>query len=157
MAPFRTTLVLAILLPFPVAFRKKTKFIKLCIKFQRKQVNFCRLSVLFGCCARNQNSAIACILLKFSKAVRALKVNETKLTATNAFIVNLFAIEREKKNHNMTRNFSFGTPREVLTCLFPCSLQTTPIGDFPHYFSFSHFLQLHVAFRKEQSIHEIQH
>ena len=144
MAPFRTTLVLAILLPFPVAFRKKTKFIKLCIKFQRKQVNFlspqCTIWLL-----RKKSEQRNCLHFAI-KAVRARKVNETKLPATNAFIVNLFAIEREKKNHNMTRNFSFGTPREVLTCLFPCSLQTTPIGNFPHYFSFSHFFATSCCF-----------
>ena len=68
----------------------------------------------------------------------ALRVNETKLTPTSAFIVNLFALESEN-NQNMIKESSFGTPRRVLTYLLIFSLGRTPIGVFPNYFSFSHF------------------
>ena len=40
----------------------------------------------------------------------------------------------------MIREPSFRTPDALLTCLLALSLRTTPIGVFPEYFSFSHYL-----------------
>ena len=40
--------------------------------------------------------------------MRALRVNETKLTSGNAFIVDLFALGGEKKNQNMTKELFLG-------------------------------------------------
>ena len=78
----------------------------------------------------------------------ALRVNKSKLIFRNAFIVNLFALESEN-NQNMIKKPSFGTPRGLLICVLTLSLQTTPIGVFPDYFSFSHFLATSCCFHKK--------
>ena len=46
--------------------------------------------------------------------MRALRVNETKITSGNVFIVNLFALGNEK-NQKITKGPSFGTVGGVLT------------------------------------------
>ena len=43
---------------------------------------------------------MAYIFSKIWKTMRALRVNETKLTSRNAFIVNIFALESEKEPKN---------------------------------------------------------
>ena len=48
----------------------------------------------------------------------------------------------------MAKKPCFGTPHEDLTCLLTISLQTTPIGVFLHYFSFSTLWPLPAAFEK---------
>ena len=75
------------------------------------QPDFCRLSVLVCCCAANQYSKVGCIFQKFEKTVRALRVNETKPTYINAFIVDLFAIESGKKNRLDEITFFWDSPR----------------------------------------------
>ena len=99
---------------------KKIKFIKFYTKFHVKQAKY---------------SEIACI---FSKM---LKHSARKLTPRNPFIVNLFALESEN-NQKMMKEFSFGTPCGVLTCLLTLNLRTMSIGVFPDYFSFSYFLAI---------------
>ena len=42
----------------------------------------------------------------------AVRVNETKITRGNAFIVHLFTLGDEK-NENMTKNYSFGAPHSL--------------------------------------------
>ena len=45
-----------------------------------------------------------------------------------------------KKNKSMIKELSLTIPPGLLTCLLTLSLQTMPIGVFPDYFSFSHYL-----------------
>ena len=63
----------------------------------------------------------------------ALRVNETKLTSGNAFIVDLFPLGGEKESKYDERTHG------VLTCLLTLSLRKTQ-SVFVDYFSFSHFL-----------------
>ena len=44
--------------------------------------------------------------IKKKKTVRALRVNETKVTLRNAFIGNLFALKSEKESKNDERTLS---------------------------------------------------
>ena len=50
----------------------------------------------------------------------------------------------------MIKEPSFGTPCGLLTCLLTLSLRTTPIGVFPDYFSFSHFLETSCCLYKKR-------
>ena len=51
-----------------------------------------------------------------------LRINKTKPTSGNAFIVDIFAFGDEK-NKNMMKQLSFGAHHRVLTCLLTLSLQ----------------------------------
>ena len=59
-----------------------------------------------------------------------------------------------KKNQNVIKEPSFGTPRGVMTCLLTLSLRTTPIGVFSDYFSFSHFWPLTIAFKTKELLND---
>ena len=69
----------------------------------------------------------------------SLRVNETKLTLRNAFILDLFALggEKESKYNEKT---PLGAPCRNSTCQLTLSLRKTHTHVFPHYFSFRHFL-----------------
>ena len=68
--------------------------------------------------------------------MQSLRVNETKRTLRNAFILDLFVLGGEKESkYNKTLY-----PYRNLTCLLTLSLQKTHIRVFPDYFSFKHFL-----------------
>ena len=47
---------------------------------------------------------MAAFFKKFTKILRALRVNETKVTLRNAFIDNLFALKNEKESKINERN-----------------------------------------------------
>ena len=82
----------------------------------------------------------------------ALRVYETKLTSKNPFIVNLFALGSEKGcKYGLIHQLSFGTPREVVTCLSTLIFQTTSVVVFPHYFSFDHFLAFFCGFLNKKT------
>ena len=49
----------------------------------------------------------------------ALSVNETKLTSTNAFIVNFFTLESKKRPINNERTFFWDYPRGLDLSLNP--------------------------------------
>ena len=78
---------------------KKTNFIKTCAKLLVKQAN-CFAVYVYSIVAAQQTSKakLSKFAHSFSKAVRALSVNERKLTLRNAFIVNLFGLESEKES-----------------------------------------------------------
>ena len=63
----------------------------------------------------------------------------------------IFLHSKVKKDPEMTKEPSFGTPRGVWTCLLSLSLRTTPFGGFPDYFSFSHFLATCCCFQSKGS------
>ena len=76
--------------------------------------------------------------------MRALRVNETKLTSRNAFCINhhlsiFFALESESELKYDQKTF-FWDSSWSLICLLTLSLRTTLIGVFPHYLSFSQFI-----------------
>ena len=77
---------------------------------------------------------LAEIIFSKNKTVLSLKVNETKLTLRNVFILDLFALggEKESKSNEMTP--ILGLRLETL------SLWKTHIRVFPDYFSFRNFL-----------------
>ena len=70
--------------------------------------------------------------------MRALRVNETKITLRNAFIVHLFALGG-KKNQNIIKEPSFGASCRNLRCLLTFNLRKTYICVAPDYFHFSIF------------------
>ena len=72
--------------------------------------------------------------------MRTLRVNETKRTLGNAFIVNLFVLEGEKNLKKITKGSSSGTAGGVLTCLLTLRPRMPHICGFLDYFSFSPFL-----------------
>ena len=59
----------------------------------------------FATAQETSTSELAVFFQKFQKTVHALRVNETKVTARNAFIGNLFALESKKKSKNDKRTF----------------------------------------------------
>ena len=54
---------------------------------------------------------MAAFFKKFTKILRALRVNETKVTLRNAFIDNLFALESKKESENDERTLFQDCPR----------------------------------------------
>ena len=64
----------------------------------------------FATAQQTSTSELAVFFQKFQKTVHALRVNETKVTARDAFIGNFFALESKKKS-KMTKGPSFETPR----------------------------------------------
>ena len=62
----------------------------------------------------------------------------------------IFLYQKVKKDPEMTKEPSFGTPRGVWTCFLTLSLRTTPFGGFPDYFSFSYFLTISYRFQKKR-------
>ena len=58
----------------------------------------------FAAVQQTSTAILTAFFKKFKKIVRALRVNETKVTLRNAFTDNLFALENEKesKNHERT-------------------------------------------------------
>ena len=52
----------------------------------------------------------------------------------------IFLDQKVKKNQNLIKEPSLGTPRGLLPCLLSLSLGMTPIGVFSDYFSLSNFL-----------------
>ena len=77
--------------------------------------------------------------------MRTLRVNKTKLSWGNAFIVDHFALGG-KKNQNMTKELTFGASYGVLTCILTLSLRKTHICVFLDYFNLAIFGALPVAF-----------
>ena len=75
----------------------RLSLLKFGLNFRQNKSNFCNLDVLFSCCRANQYSKICCDFSKFLKTVRALRVDETKVTPRIFFIDNIFALENEKK------------------------------------------------------------
>ena len=98
------TLVLAIFQPLSVAFKNKTNFIISCTKFRVKEAKF------LPCKCTGKLLAFFQIFLE---TVRALWVNETKLTFRNAFIFNLFALESKKESKKDKRTLIWGSPRSL--------------------------------------------
>ena len=78
---------------------ENAKFIKICTKLLVKQAN-CFAVYVYSIVAAQQTSKakLSKFAHSFSKAGRALSVNERKLTLRNAFIVNLFGLESEKES-----------------------------------------------------------
>ena len=116
-----------------------TNFIEFCTKFRVKKPKFlpCRCTSSLLRSKPVQRNYLH-FFRKNLKTVRALRINETKLTSGSAFIFNLFTLESEKESKK-DEEPSFGAPHGVLTCLLTFSLRTTPIGVLLDYFSFSHF------------------
>ena len=50
----------------------------------------------FAAVQQTSTAKLAAFFQKLKKAVRALRVNESKVTSRNTFIDNLFALESEK-------------------------------------------------------------
>ena len=92
----------------------KTKFIKFGTKFQVKGANFLPSSCtnLLLCNKPVQRNSLRFSKIK-KKTVRALRINETKVTSRNTAIVNLFVLGNEKES-KMTKGPSFRTACEGL-------------------------------------------
>ena len=110
-------------------FKLKLSSLNFALNFAKSQPHFSRLNVLVCCCTANPSSVIACVFSKILKTVRAVRVNETKITLRNAFLFNAFIL-RSKKNKKMTKGPSFGTARGVLTCLLNLSFRMPHICVF---------------------------
>ena len=115
-------------------FQIKTKFIKFCTKFFEKPTTFFPSK----CCAANPSSAIACVFSKILKTVRAVRVNETKVTLRNAFLFNAFILRSKKNKKNDKRIFFWDCSWSVDLSLKPQPPNATYMS-FLDYFSFSHF------------------
>ena len=76
---------------------------------------------------------------KIIKTKYILRVNETKLTLRNAFILDLFALGGEKISKYNERTLFWGSLQKLDLSVNP-QLRKTHIRVFPDYFSFRHFL-----------------
>ena len=136
--------------------KKKTKVIKFCIKIQLKKPiilpSQCT-SLVLGSNLVMQN------LMHFLKIFkrRCMLSGLMKLNLLlEMVLLSIFLNQKVKANENMTKKLSFGTPRKVFTCLLTLSLRTTPLGVFPHFFSFSHFLSTSCCFYKRKNTNSIK-
>ena len=59
---------------------------------------FAVLIYWFGAAQQTSTVKMSAFIKKKKKTVRALRVNETKCTSEKAFIVNIFALKREKES-----------------------------------------------------------
>ena len=106
-------------------------FLKLRLISLNFELNICCLKLLGWNCAANQYREIVRIFSKIENTVRGLRVNETKLTAGNAFTVDLFASGDEtwKKIKIWKKNKrSFGASGGILTCLLTLGVQRVVLG-----------------------------
>ena len=78
--------------------------------------------------------------------MRALRVNETKVISRNAFIDNLFALEREKESKNDERTLFRDFPR-ILDLSLTLRPRTPHICGFLDCFSFSRFSAISSCFQ----------
>ena len=65
----------------------------------------------FAAAQQTSTPKLAAFFQKFWKILRALRVNETKVTSRNAFIDNLLALESEKGSKNDERTLFWDYPR----------------------------------------------
>ena len=65
----------------------------------------------FAAAQQTSTEKLPAFFQKLYKTVRALRVNETKVTSRNAFIDNLSALESEKESKNGERTLFWGCPR----------------------------------------------
>ena len=143
---FWTALVLAIFGHFLLLLELKTKFIKFWTKLSIKQVNF----LPFRCTSLLlRTKPVQRNWLHFFKTLRALRINETKVTSKNAFIDNLFALESEKESKNDERTLFPDCPRILDLSVSPESVRLwmPHICGFLDCFSFGHFWPHPVAFK----------
>ena len=71
--------------------------------------------------------------------MRVLRVNETKVTSGNAFIVHLFTLGGNEES-KYDKKASFRAPLGVLTRFLKPSLQKSHVTVFLNYFSFDYSL-----------------
>ena len=94
---------------------KKNNFIKLCTKFHVKEAKVYE----FPAAQQTSTAKLPAFFRKILKTVRALRVNETKFTSRNAFIFNVFALEKEKESKKDERTLFSGSPRNFNLSLKP--------------------------------------
>ena len=114
-----------ILVNFLLLSELKTKLIKLCIKFQVKEAKI--LSSKFTSLQQTSTAILPVFFQKYLQKVLAVRVNETKLTSRNVFIVNLLALGSEKESENDQMALFWDCTRALDLSLNTQRLKTTYI------------------------------
>ena len=105
----------------------KTKLIKFCIKFQIEEAKI--LPSKFTSLQQTSTAILPVFFQKYLQKVLAVRVNETKLTSRNVFIVNL-ALGSEKESENDQMAIFWACPRALDLSLNTQRLKTTYIRFF---------------------------